>query len=78
MILAWDDPFDLIIHPDGNYELACIDIENMGQVDIAPYGELDLAIESNKNKVKNFMYFIKKSAKQLIETRDGMSEAAGV
>lgn len=69
IILAWDDPFDLVIHPTEGFKLICLDIENMGHRDVSSEWELTDAKETNQNKVKRFIADLTISAKELSKTQ---------
>jgi hypothetical protein len=68
IILAWDDPFDLVIHPTEGFKLICLDIEDMGHRDVSSEYELTEAKETNQNRVKKFIADLTISAKELLKT----------
>ncbi len=72
IILAWDGPFDLVIHPTEGFKLICLDIENMGHRDVSSEWELTDTKETNQNKVKRFIDYLTDSANELLKTEKSL------
>lgn len=64
IILPVDDPFELILHPDGTWDLVIIDLERLGKAD--PDENL---LEENEKNAGSFIQDLKKIHSKLLKTQ---------